>query len=297
MQPKVSVVIATYNRANLLVNAINSILKQDYDNVEIIVVNDGSTDDTHNILRPFIEKKEIKYYVQENSGRSVARNLGKGHATGKYLSFLDDDDELLPGFCSELVNVLERNECLDFAFCNAFMKTGQEKKVFSDFKGITRGNIVKRFIKGNFVPNMCFLYRRQSLQGIQFKSGLEWNEDYRFIAELLKKGNVDFLDEPLAIYNFHEGNTSQKNIYNMRVAEFEVLLVFLRKFYSDFLLRLYVKRIIRKKYKRYSKTLKSAREFSLLREIHAKLDLCQGLGYFFRLRMKKDNELLCDAGF
>ena len=90
----VSVIIPTHNRANLIERAINSVLSQTYKNIELIVVNDGSTDQTEKII---LEKyPSIRYFNQENQGVSAARNVGVKNSTGNYIAFLDSDDEWLP---------------------------------------------------------------------------------------------------------------------------------------------------------------------------------------------------------
>ncbi len=92
---KVSVIVPTYNRADLIPYTINSVLSQTMSDWELIVVDDGSTDDTESAVRRYQDAR-VRYIRQENAGVSVARNRGAAHATGEYLCFLDSDDELLP---------------------------------------------------------------------------------------------------------------------------------------------------------------------------------------------------------
>ena len=92
--PKVTVVIPTWNRASLVLEAIESVLLQDYRDFEIVVVSDGSTDETASRLQPLIDAKQIRFFEQPNSGQSVARNRGLTEARGQYIAFLDDDDPL-----------------------------------------------------------------------------------------------------------------------------------------------------------------------------------------------------------
>lgn len=86
----VSVIIPTYNRAGFLEEALKSVLNQTYSNLEIIVVDDGSTDNTKEVLKPF--KDKIKYFYQENKGPAAAKNTGLKSANGEYIAFLDSDD-------------------------------------------------------------------------------------------------------------------------------------------------------------------------------------------------------------
>lgn len=105
--PTVSVIIPTYNRANMVSRAIQSVLEQTYEDFELIVVDDASTDNTEDVVKGFNDSK-IKYLRHdENKGGSVARNTGIRHSVGKFLSFLDDDDEFLPDHLTILVETIK----------------------------------------------------------------------------------------------------------------------------------------------------------------------------------------------
>ncbi|MDD2921516.1 MAG: glycosyltransferase family 2 protein [Anaerolineales bacterium] len=104
---KVSVIIPTYNRADLILQTIGSVLAQTFTDYEIIVIDDGSTDNTAEILRELIEAGKIQYVWQENKGESAARNHGLRLARGKYIAFLDSDDLWLPQKLEAQVTYLE----------------------------------------------------------------------------------------------------------------------------------------------------------------------------------------------
>ena len=94
MAPTVSIVIPTFNRSTVLISAIESVLRQTYTDYEIVVIDDGSTDDTHEKLRPYLG--QIRYFYQDNRGLSAAQNKGIELAKGEWISVLADDDEWLP---------------------------------------------------------------------------------------------------------------------------------------------------------------------------------------------------------
>lgn len=94
-QPKVSIIVPTYNRGNFIQEMIESVISQTYDNWELIIVDDGSTDNTAEIITPYISKK-IHYYSLEHTGRSFARNFGISKSTGEFIAYLDSDDVFLP---------------------------------------------------------------------------------------------------------------------------------------------------------------------------------------------------------
>ncbi len=93
-KPFFSIILPTYNRANLIIKAIQSVLNQTFDDFELIVVNDGSTDNTDEVVKS-IEDRRIKYFKKENEERSIARNFGIDKAEGQYIVFLDADDYFL----------------------------------------------------------------------------------------------------------------------------------------------------------------------------------------------------------
>lgn len=128
--PKVSVVIPLYNKGEYIKRAINSVLSQTFDDYEIIIINDGSTDDGPEYVFSYSDPR-IRLINQDNSGPGAARNRGIYEANGKYVSFLDADDEWLPEFIQKSYDVLEENiDCdvcvsawyQDFAKCNEIYK-------------------------------------------------------------------------------------------------------------------------------------------------------------------------------
>ena len=104
--PLVSAIIPAYNSAKTLGRAIDSVLEQTYPNIELIVVNDGSTDDTEGVARSY---PEVRFFSQWNEGPASARNLGARHARGEYLALLDDDDEWLRNKIERQMGVLARD--------------------------------------------------------------------------------------------------------------------------------------------------------------------------------------------
>ena len=111
MIPIVSVVISTYNRSKLLPHAIRSVLSQDRQDFEIIVIDDGSTDETSQVVACFSDPR-IRYFYQTNSGLAAGRNAGISESRGKYIVFLDDDDVFLPNKLSVQVSFMEAHRDL-----------------------------------------------------------------------------------------------------------------------------------------------------------------------------------------
>ena len=116
--PTVSVVIPTFNRAGLIRDAIASVLKQSYSNLEVIVVDDGSTDSTAEVLNSFSDERLI-FLRQENQGRSAARNRAIAQARGRYIAFLDSDDMYLEGKLQKQIDYMDSHPEIGMTYTSA----------------------------------------------------------------------------------------------------------------------------------------------------------------------------------
>ncbi|HER24648.1 MAG TPA: glycosyltransferase family 2 protein, partial [Candidatus Atribacteria bacterium] len=206
----------TYNRAHLIGRAIQSILNQTYQDFELIIVNDGSTDKTEDIIRKFQEHdKRIKYIKHEkNKGGSAARNTGIKLAIGEYIAFLDSDDEWLSNKLEKQVMHLKDN------YLNAFISyTGyfriNDKGDSSIFKPDKRGNIYNNQLwedhvsptSAVMVKNICF--KKVGL----FDESLPARQDYDMWLRLSKHYTFDYIIEPLVIiYDTNKGAISNNII-------------------------------------------------------------------------------------
>jgi glycosyltransferase involved in cell wall biosynthesis len=161
---KFSIIIPTFNRANFICLAIDSVLNQDYKSFEIIVVNDGSTDDTKDVLIPYLSS--IKYIEIKNSERGAARNVGIANAVGDYITFLDSDDYLLPNYFSNAFKFITEYGFPPFYHQAYIIKRGEKERTM-----YAKDNDVLQFIKGN--PLSCMgVFMRQDIA-----SAFKFNED------------------------------------------------------------------------------------------------------------------------
>jgi glycosyltransferase involved in cell wall biosynthesis len=162
-----SIVIPAYNRAHFLGATLNSVLEQDFADFEIIVVDDGSTDDTTILVNQYsIKNQRIKYFKIENSERGAARNFGFQKASGSWVVFLDSDDEFLSGHLSHLKQLIEQ-----FPDCNIFTTAydfNEDGKIFRSVVTQLEGKFYAYdlFLKGNpFACNVCV--RKSATKKIQ----------------------------------------------------------------------------------------------------------------------------------
>ncbi len=171
-----SIVIPTYNRAHLIENTLKSVLDQTCGDFEVIIVDDGSTDNTSEIVAPFLSEK-VQYYVIKNGERGAARNFGTQKAKGMYVNWLDSDDLLLPNHVSDIQEAVAKNgnpEILIFGYKNYFPKSNTYTPGF--ILPEKENEIKHRLIQGN-----CF-----SCNAVIVKSGIalenKFNENRKLSA-------------------------------------------------------------------------------------------------------------------
>jgi glycosyltransferase involved in cell wall biosynthesis len=180
-----SIIIPTYNRANLITKTLDSILKQTYQNFEVIIVDDGSTDNTSEVLKPYLNDR-IKYYFKENQERAAARNFGTKLAQGNYINWFDSDDIMLENHLQEaslLVTKLNNPEVFALGYAN--VKTSNE--IISTITN--EGLMNDKIYKGNyFACNPVFVRKDIALEN-KFNEirKLSGSEDYELWLRLASK--------------------------------------------------------------------------------------------------------------
>ncbi len=194
--PEVSVIIPTYNRARYVTKAIDSVLAQTCPDHEIIVVDDGSTDDTQAVLQPYASR--IRILTQKNSGPSAARNAGIQAARGRWIAFLDSDDEWLPGKLAAQLADLEKRPDLIAHFTNVTFELSNHAQVslfdVREFPGRTSpGGVIERplacVIIDEIVVLPTFMVRRDILlRGGLFDPRVSVAEDRDLLMRLALAG-------------------------------------------------------------------------------------------------------------
>lgn len=203
--PLVSVVIPTYNRAKVVERALKTAFDQTYRNLEIIVVDDGSTDDTEAALAPYQDR--IRYYYQKNQGASAARNRAIQEARGKYIAFLDSDDEWLPAKVEKQVALLESRPDLSFVAC----LSTDEHRTYTGYDDHDKQFL--KFLLQPFTQNMTrYVVRRECFEqhGL-FDTSIHGPEDWELWLRLLQRGcRFGFVPDVLMIYTNSEDAISSR---------------------------------------------------------------------------------------
>jgi glycosyltransferase involved in cell wall biosynthesis len=220
--PKVSVCIPTYNRANLLPYAVNSVLSQTYTDFELIICDDGSTDNTSEIVGKWDDPR-IRYIKQPvNGGRSRNMRSGFEAACGNYFIKFDDDDAITPEFLEKTVAVLDNEPSIDFVCTNHWIINQNNERIESATKensskwgkdqlptGVIPDLIRETFIKQSLQVGST-LFRRDCLLEVDYmRPQADGCEDFDLLVRLAIAGKQGyFLPEFLMEYRFHGGQTS-----------------------------------------------------------------------------------------
>ncbi len=197
--PKVSVVIPTYNRVCTVVRAIESVLTQTYQNLEIIVVDDGSTDNTREVIERLHDPRVRYIRHGENRGGSLARNTGIEAATGEYIAFLDSDDEWLPEKLERQVQLFQRSEpCVGAVYCG-FATVGEHGQITATRIPEHRGMILEELYTWNVIPSTSWVVmRRECFLRVQpFDPAMPSCQDWDLWIRLARYYEFDFIPEVL----------------------------------------------------------------------------------------------------
>lgn len=218
--PLVSVVIPTYNRASYLGDAIDSVLQQTYANYEVIVVDDGSTDGTDNLIQTYGQR--VRYIREKNQGVSVARNEGVRISGGDYIAFLDSDDIWMPDKLGRQISLLNRFPECDLSFSPAWIVNARLDRIqgFPLFGGLAANEItLERLYLTDIILIPTVLLRRDVFWAVGgFDPDIRFGEDWLFVLRLLSRGAlVAYLSEPLASIRRH--SPTQSHFPNLLLAD------------------------------------------------------------------------------
>lgn len=230
---RVSVIIPAYNAEKFVSAAIDSVLAQTCPAVECIVIDDGSTDRTAEIVKAYGER--VRYVHQPNSGRSAARNRGISLASSEYLAFLDADDFLSPEKLQQQMVFLQTHPECDAVYSRiAYFEQGRENSLYSVRRATPTGDILQELLFGNFITVHAPLFRKNVVEQIGgYDPSLSRYEDWDFFLRLAISGvRFGFLDQCLAFVRVHGENTIRDKV-SMFEAKLHVAGKFARKFATE----------------------------------------------------------------
>lgn len=229
--PDISIIVPIYNAEKYLSCCIDSLINQTKKELEFILVNDGSTDNSENVIKKYKDKR-IRYFKNENQGIGKTRNFGIQKSTGKYLMFIDSDDYLSLNACEILYNSVSKND-LDVAICDYYKVVNGKKteEKFIDFDITTlkdRPNLINEI---NLSPwNKIYKTSLIKDKNIKFVENLKY-EDAPFVIDCLKQAKkIGKVNKFLNYYVIHEN--SETTVRDKRVFDILEIVNKIRKSFS-----------------------------------------------------------------
>lgn len=207
-----SIVIPTFNRANLIEKTLNSVFRQSYSKFEILVIDNCSTDNTKEVLRPYIETGKIRFIEHEmNFERSKSRNTGMKFAKGDYVTFLDSDDLMGESCLGDIVEYMSKNEKLPDVLFNRHSYIDENGSIMSFFQPkIDIENPFKQILIGNFLACIGVFISKKIYNNFRFHedSVIIGSEDWLFWIEILnQEKTIRMIDKVNSFIVDHENRT------------------------------------------------------------------------------------------
>lgn len=227
--PRVSIIIPTYNYQQFVEQAIISVIKQTYRDFEIIVIDDGSTDQTRARLQPYVDRGEILYYFQNNMGLPGARNTGIKQSHGTLIAFLDADDLWTPDKLSLQVALFDQHPEVGFVFGNTrkfFDSSATRATAFEDIPP-ANGWVASQLLERSFLPMPTVMIRREAFDTVGvFNENLDSCEDLDMWLRLSVAYPCAYTDRVVAWYRLHSLSMSS-NVYKIAERRLQVLTKFI----------------------------------------------------------------------
>lgn len=245
---RVSVIMPCFNVEKTVTYAIESLSRQTFRNFELIAVDDGSVDNTAKLLRITAKKVDFKMIVIEkkNEGVAVARNIGMDKATGKYITFLDGDDMYDETFLEILVNVMDKNDKCDVAFCS-FKKISELSKKFNEknneklneqnneknsvknskkIRWMSQKELFQNLMFRNIPTSMwCYMYIRKKIvdKNLRFTENVQYGEDSEFLWKYLVNCNKGGVVDKKLYYYYNNPQSALNNLSWNKVQSADVI--------------------------------------------------------------------------
>lgn len=238
---KVSIIMPTYNRSNIVGNAIQSVINQTYTNWEFIIIDDGSTDETGDVIASFKDPRIQYQKNKENKGANHARNIGLNLSCGKFVAFIDSDNVWISDKLEKQVHVMEhQSKELGIVYSAFLMVDGVNKAgVYIPKKDISihekEEDILSTLLFTNIIDTNTVLVRKECFNAVggfdeEFPRFQDWEMFFRII---LKSGyKVKFIDEPLT-YNYRQSDSLSHDDEKLIIAR----ALFLKKYFSEYMQR------------------------------------------------------------
>ena len=207
--PLVSVVVATYNMARYLPSAIRSVLEQTYPALEVLVIDDGSTDDTRTAIQPLLDDRRVRYLAQENQGQAGAKNRGVLEAKGEYVAFLDADDLWHRDKLTHQIPLFYGRERVGVVYSRYLEIDEAGRQIAVSDNKLFRGHISGPLLIFNFIAFGTTVAKRECFERLGlFDEELGMGIDYDLWLRFSTQYEFDYVDLPLLQYRVWLGQMS-----------------------------------------------------------------------------------------
>ncbi|MER2152809.1 MAG: ATP-grasp fold amidoligase family protein [Solibacillus sp.] len=208
--PLVSIIVPTFNRAQLVKEAISSVLNQTYRNFEIIVIDDNSTDNTAELISKINDGRIYYFRLNKNQGAPAARNLGLKKASGQLIAFLDSDDQWVSKKLEKQIALFEREQQIGLVYTGIKFINSQFERILVPK---VRGDISKSILKKNYVgPTSSVVIKKALIDEVGgFDVTLPSCQDWDLFIRIGQVCEIDYIAEPLVLYFEHEGTRISTN--------------------------------------------------------------------------------------
>jgi len=224
--PLISIIIPTYNREKLILNALDSIFNQTFQDYEILIIDDASTDNTEQVIKELNHPK-IKYLkLEKNSGQCIARNFGAKRAQGQFIAFLDSDDEWLPQKLENQVRIFnEGSDRLGAVYGYSYQKDVIKDETVLRDSGYFRGDIHGKMLTGFCPPTpSLFVVKRSAFESVQgFDEALITFVDLDLWLRISEKHDFDYVEEPI-ITKFEQIGDQYINNFDKRYRGYHLFM-------------------------------------------------------------------------
>lgn len=225
LNDKVSVIIPTYNRSELLKKAVKSLESQSHQNIEIIIIDDFSTDDTAEVVEKMEDDRIIYLKHEINKGGSEARNTGIKRATGRFIGFLDSDDQWLPNKLEKQLQLFADQPDVGVIYTGVQV-VNEKNQPTRKIVPACRGDILPKLFESNCIDTTSsVLVKREVLEQVEgFDAGLPSCQDWDLYIRLAQVTKFDFVKESMVLFYHHSGEritTNKKSVLNGHLSIFE----------------------------------------------------------------------------
>lgn len=229
--PTVSVVTPTYNRADVLPRAIDSILNQTFADFELIVVDDGSTDNTEKVVKSYADNRIQYIQFENNRGANAARTQGIKSASGKYIGFLDSDDEWLPRKIEKQVKTIQSSGS-DIAY-TGIKQVDSDGNLITTTSSTISGDVTDDLLRGNFIGTYSAVMVSQDVvrEAGYPDPDLSCWQDWEWYLRLSDHGQFVSINQPLVVR--HNGGNQISNNFQYRIESFDCMIDALHQRASD----------------------------------------------------------------